>query len=320
MIRLFVFDLQRFAYTDRDDSNYMGELFLIGTSAQKTPFLSMIGGLTGGGKSTKSFQFPLAQPYALQAASQDTQSEATSAAAGTPVTTVRGQDYNVVQIMKKDVEVSKAKQSTTGEFGGIQVIGDQPVTDELSFQKGVQLLQLAVDVEYSFLNGAFVDVGTSATNQTTRGIISATTTNTVAAGGADLSKALVDSLLVEMATQGSVFINPVVFCGAFQKQMFSDIYGFAPTDRNVGGLNIKQVETDFASLGIVYAPEMPAATLLIADLAVCSPMFCMHEGNAVSFTPTAIVAAKEGGFFYTQIGLDYGPEEYHGTITGLSTS
>jgi len=30
--------------------------------------------------------------------------------------------------------------------------------------------------------------------------------------------------------------------------------------------------------------------------------------------------AAEKGHVYGQIGLDYGPEEFHGTITGLATS
>ncbi len=53
------------AYTDRADVNYLGNLFLIG--ANQTPFLNMIGGLTGG-KSYNSFQFPLAQPWSLSTA------------------------------------------------------------------------------------------------------------------------------------------------------------------------------------------------------------------------------------------------------------
>ncbi len=305
------------AYTDREDLNYLGDLFLIG--ANQTPFLNMIGGLSGG-KSYKSFQFPLAQPWALSAASQNTQSEATSAAAGTPTTITRAQDYNTAQIMKYDVEVSYAKQSTTGEFSGIQVDGNQPVQDELAFQKTGQLRQMAIDVEYSFLQGTFVDVSGAATNQTTRGIIEGTATNAVAAGAGALSKDMIQELLRDMAGTGSQFINPVIFVNAFQKQALSDIYGYAPTDRNVGGVNIKTIETDFAVLGVVYAPQMATDTLQIAEMSVCSPVFVPYNGQAISYTDTAVSAAKKGGFWYTQVGLDYGPEEYHGKITGLATS
>jgi len=306
------------AYTDREDLNYLGDLFLIG--ANQTPFLNMIGGMSGG-KSYKHFQFPLAQPWALSAASQDTQSETTSAAAGTPTTITRAQDYNTAQIMKYDVATTYAKQSTSGEFSGIQVIGpNQPVSDELAFQKAGALRQMAIDIEYSFLRGSFVDVSGAATNQKTRGIIEGTSTNAVAAGGGALSKDMIQELLRDMATNGSQFVNPVIFVNAFQKQALSDIYGYAPTDRNVGGVNIKQIETDFAMLGVVYAPQMTTSVLQIADMSVCSPVFVPYEGQAVSFTDTAVTAAKKGGFWYTQVGLDYGPEEYHGKITGLATS
>ena len=305
------------AYTDRADANYLGDLFLIG--ANQTPFLNMIGGLTGG-KSYKSFQFPLAQPWSLSGASQNTQSEAVAAAAGTPTTITRAQDYNVCQIMKYDVEVSFAKQSTSGEFSGLQIEGDQPVKDELAFQKSGAMAQMAIDVEYSFLQGTFTDSSVPATDQQTRGIIAGTTTNAVAAGSDDLSKTLIQELLVDMATNGSKFINPVFFVNAFQKQALSDIYGYAPTDRNIGGVNVRQIETDFATFGVVYAPYMTTSVLLAADLSVCSPVFVPYNGQAISYTDTGMTAAAKGGFFYTQIGLDYGPEEYHGKITGLTTS
>ena len=305
------------AYTDRADANYLGDLFLIG--ANQTPFLNMIGGLSGG-KSYNSFNFPVAQPWSLSAASQNAQSEAVAAAAGMPTTITRAQNYNVAQIMKYDVATSYAKQSTTGEYSGIQVIGNQPVQDELAFQKAGAFRQMAVDVEYSFLQGAYVASSVPATEQTTRGIIAATSTNEVAAGATDLDKDLIQELLRTMAAAGSQFANPVIFVNAFQKQQLSDVYGYAPEDRNIGGVNIKQIETDFAMLGIVYAPQMATDTMLIADLSVCAPVFVPYEGQAVSWTDTAVVAAQKGGFFYTQIGLDYGPEEYHGKITGLTTS
>jgi len=305
------------AYTDREDANYVGQLFSIG--AHQTPFLNMIGGLNGG-RVVSSFLFPVAQPYALSGASQDTQSEATAAAEGTPVTVTRGQDYNTCQIMKKDAEVSYAKQSTPGDFAGIQVVGNQPVQDELSFQKAVQLRQLAIDVEYSFFKGAYVAPNAASTNQTTRGIEAAIATNSVAAGSTDLTKAWIDEVLRTMAANGAEFVNMIAYMNAFQKQMMSDIYGFAPTDRNVGGLNIKQVETDFCMLGIVYAPQATTSVVDIVDIAFCRPVFCPYKGQRISWTDKGPIAAKKGGFWYTQVGLDYGPEEYHGEITGLNTS
>ncbi len=306
--------------------NYTGELFLIG--ANQTPFLNMIGGLQGGAiRTVADFEFPLAQPWALEAASQPAITETASLTAPDPWTYVRDQDINTVQIFQRQVSVSYAKQSVTGQVtadattGLVDITGVQPVQNERDFQISAHMRQIAVNVDYTFLNGAYQKATSAAVAAKSRGIITAATTNTVAAAAATLSKALVDELLREMATNGSEFINTVIFVNAFQKQKISDIYGFAPQDRNVGGFNINQIETDFAILGIVWAPNVPTDTLLIADLSVCSPVFLpVPDKGVLFFEELSKTGASEKGQIYGQIGLDYGPEEYHGTITGLATS
>ena len=305
--------------------NYTGELYLIG--ANQTPFLNMIGGLQGGNIRTVSdFQYPLAQPWALESASQPAITETVSLTAPNPWTYVRGQDVNTCQIWQRQVSVSYAKQSVTGQVTadattGLVALDNQPVQNELDFQITAHMRQVALDVDYTFLNGAYQQATSAAVAAKTRGVITGASTNTVAAGSAALSKALIDQLLRTMAANGSEFINPVLFVNAFQKQAISNIYGYAPEDRNVGGYNIKQIETDFAILGIVWAPNVPAATLLVADLAFCAPVFLPVPDKGVLFyEELSKTGASEKGQIYGQIGLDYGPEEYHGTITGLATS
>jgi len=296
--------------------------------ANQTPYLNMIGGLQGGTvRTVGDFQFPLAQPWALEAASQPAISETTSLTAPTPWTYVRGQDVNTVQIWQRQVSVSYAKQSVTGQVtadattGLVDISDTQPVQNERDFQIMAHMRQLSLDIDYTFLNGAYAQATDAATAAKSRGIITAATTNTVAAGGATLDKALIDQLLRTMAANGSEFLQTVIFVNAFQKQKISDIYGYAPEDRNVGGVNIKQIETDFAILGIVWAPNVPAATMLIADLAVCAPVFLpVPEKGVLFYEELSKTGASEKGQIYGQIGLDYGPEEYHGTITGLATS
>jgi len=305
--------------------NYTGELFMIG--ANQTPFLNMIGGLQGGlVKTVSAFQFPLAQPWALEAADQPAITETDSLAAPAPWTYVRAQDVNTVQIWQRQVSVSYVKQSVSGALnidgttGLIDMTGDQPVQNERDFQIMAHMRQLSLDIDWTFLQGAYAQATSAIVAPLSRGIITACLTNTVGAVAANLSKALIDQLLRTMAANGAEFLNPVIFVNAYQKQMISDIYGYAPEDRNIGGYNIKQVETDFAILGIVWAPNMPAATLLIADLAVCSPVFLPVPDKGVLFyEELSKVGASEVGQIYGQIGLDYGPEEYHGTITNLAT-
>jgi hypothetical protein len=102
--------------------------------------------------------------------------------------------------------------------------------------------------------------------------------------------------------------------------MLSDIYGYAPTDRMVGGVNIEEVVTDFGKVGIKYNPQMPTDEIYLVEMSVCKPVFCPANGQAISDTPVAVTTAQKGGFLYAQVGLDYGAEEYHGSITGLATA
>jgi len=296
--------------------------------ANQTPFLNMVGGLQGGSvRTVGDFQFPLAQPWALEAASQPAITETDSLTAPNPWTYVRGQDVNTVQIWQRQISVSYAKQSVSGQVtadattGLVDIRDDQPVQNERDFQIMAHMRQLSLNIDYTFLNGAYNQATDAVTAAKTRGVITAATTNTVAAAAATLSKALIDQLLRTMAANGAEFLNTVIFVNAFQKQKVSDIYGYAPEDRNIGGYNIKQIETDFAILGIVWAPNVPAATLLIADLAVCSPVFLPVPDKGVLFyEELSKTGASEKGQIYGQIGIDYGPEEYHGTITNLATS
>lgn len=305
--------------------NYVGELYLLG--ANQTPFLNMIGGLAGGRIWTvSSMEFPVAQPWALEAAAQPAITETASLTAPTAWTYVRGRDVNTCQIHQKAISVSYVKQSVTGVVEGFTttnqtMLGTQPVQNEKDFQIAAAMKQIAIDVEYTFLAGAYqlaINAGVAAK---TRGIVTACSTNTVAAGSAQLAKSHIDTLLRTMADNGAVFSNMVLFCGAYQKQKLSDLYGYAPEDRNVGGVNIKQIETDFAMLGIVWAPKITTSVVLVADLSVCRPVFCpVPDKGVLFFEELAKTGASEAGQIYGQIGLDYGPEEYHGTITGLATS
>ncbi|MFA5423357.1 MAG: DUF5309 family protein [Phycisphaerae bacterium] len=309
------------AYTDREDLNYLGQLYLVG--ANQTPFLNMIGGLTGGAKTSASFNFPLAQTWAARAGDQSTavKSEATSITDVNAITYTRTQDFNTCQIMKYPYEVSFAKQSTYGEISGVAIAnGDQPVRDELAFQRAAAMKQLAIDLEFSGFQGHYVEQSVSSTVATTRGLIEACEANTVPAGTVALTLAHINALLLEMSANGAEFENMVLFCNGFQKQAISNLFGYAPEDRNVGGVNVKQLETDFCQLGVVWAPQMKTDTILVADMAKVSLVFCPWKGQLIADVPEAVTTAKEGGFLYTQVGLDYGPEEMHGTITGLTTS
>ena len=301
-----------------DLPNYVGELFNV--TPNDTPFLSAIGGMTGG-KSVTSKQFTW-QTVDNAAAAQTAVVEGAD-----PVYAerTRSEVTNVTQIMQYGVNVSYTKQAATGNLSGESIIGNQPVQDELAFQLDMAMKRAARDIEFSFLQGTYVADTDISTARKTRGLLEAISTNEVAAAAAALDQAKVEDALKQMADSGAPFEMPVIMANSFQKQKLSSIYSsalaLAPRDRNIGGVNITTIETDFGEVGIVYDRHLPADDVIIVDLAFCKPVFLDIPGKGHFFVePLAQSGASYKFQVYGEIGLEYGPEQFHAKITNLSTS
>lgn len=310
------------AYTDRDDAAYRGLLYVVGQN--RTPTLNLIGGMNPG-KIVNSFLFPLTRSYTLDAASQDVTSETLAAAAGTAKTYTMAQAYNAVQIHKIDVAVTYAKESTSAEFSGLNVDGQFTPVDTMGEQKMMSLKQLARNINYSFINGTYVDPAASATVGKTRGLLEAISTNAVAAGSVNLSTALFDEViraLADDAEGGQI----VIITGMFHKQELNALYGFAEQSMTIGRLDLNYLITELGNMPVVFDPDMPVGSMAFVDIAACQPVFVpftsKNDGNkyTVNFEKEYLQGALTGGFFYTQVGLDYGYETQHAKITGLATS
>ena len=301
--------------------NYSGELF---TAAHtQTPFLTMIGGLTQGGMTTTNHEFPTSSEYDLPAPKQPEISEADSETAPTASHVARDQKKNVTQIFHEAVNISYQKLSNAGRLQGINTAGQQNnAPSERDFQIARKLEIIARDVEYSFLNGEYQDPTDETVPAKTRGMFELVEDagQTVDAASGQLEKDMIQQLLRDMATGGAAFSNMVLFTNAFNKQKVTEIYGYAPEDRNVGGLNIQQIETDFAQIGVVYDPHVPVNKILIADMSVIAPVFQpVPEKGVLFYEELARSGASEKGQLYGQIGLAHGPAFYHGAIINLGT-
>lgn len=295
--------------------NFLGELFKV--TPTETPFLSMIGGISGG-KSTTSKQFT------WQTVDNNAASDSQAALEGAdPVfeNRTRSEVFNVVQIFQYGFELSYTKQAATGNLSGQAIIGNQPVQDEKSFQLQLKLERAARDVDSSFISGTYAFPADNDTARKTRGILAATTTNAVAAGAADLSKAMIDELMRDMVDSGAPMRSVVAFANSFNRQAFSNIYAYAPEDRTYGGVSIKSVLTDFTEFGIAYERQMPAATVGFIDVSLCSPVALKIPNKGHFFAePLAKSGASDKYQLYGEIGLEYGPELWHGKITGTTTA
>jgi hypothetical protein len=140
------------------------------------------------------------------------------------------------------------------------------------------------------------------------------------AKGAPLTKSGINRLIRKMVAAGAPLREPVILCGSFNRQRASDVYGYAPESRTVGGVNIQSIVTDFGDLPIVFDRQMPASKLAIVDMSVIEPVFLEIPGKGHFFIedkPASGSSVKQ--MLYGEIGLTYGYEAWHGVITGLTT-
>ena len=302
--------------------NYAGELFT--ADPTQTPLLSMIGGLTGG-KQTDNFEFPTAVLFDYPDAAQPSISESASVTAPAASAIARSQESNVVQIHQEVIDLTYAKLSNGGRMSGINTAGQMAnPADEKAWQIQQKLIKIARDVEYSFINGNFQKATSATVANKTRGMLElAATASTVDASSSALTVDMIKALMLQMADNGAYFNNMILFAGAKQKQAITSLYekqlGYNQSAaRNVGGMNVTEIETDFCKLGIVWDRFMPDDSILIADVAHIAPVFQAVPGKGVLFEEElAKVGASDRIQIYGQIGLAHGPAFLHGSITGL---
>lgn len=307
--------------------NYAGELFT--ADPTQTPFLSMIGGLTGG-RQTDNFEFPTAVLYDFPEAAQPEISESASATAPAASHIAREQEKNVVQIHQEVIDLTYAKQSNSGRMSEMNTAGQAPnPVNEKAWQIQQKLIKIARDVEFSFLRGTYNNATKADEANKTRGMLELCASDmgtSIEAESSALNKALLDQLFREMADNGAYFGRMVLFCGAYQKQMITNLYADQfkanmQTTQNVGGMNITEIETDFFKMGVVWDRFMPNDSILVADMAHIAPVFQAVPGKGVLFQEDlAKAGASDRIQIYGQIGLAHGPAFLHGSITGLKTA
>ena len=302
--------------------NYAGQLFT--ADAVNTPLLTAMGGLTGGGLQTENFEFPVTSEYDFPSPTQPARTEVQTLTPPNPTHAVRAQVKNVCQVFDQAVRLTYEKMSNRGRLSGINTVGQQNnIQDELAWQIDYNLKIIARNVEYTILRGAYQISTDENTANKTRGLgeaVQLTGGTRVNANSAALTRAMLQELWREMFDAGAMFMNPVLICGGYQKQAISDIYGYAPESRNVGGVNIQQIETDFGNIGVMPAHRFAVSTsILCVDMGLLAPVFQPVPGKGNFFyEPKNQAGAAEGGILYGKFGLDHGPAFALGEIYGLA--
>ncbi len=302
--------------------NYSGMLFNKGNT--KTPFSSLIGGKR---KVTNHVEFVTGLEYATEGGDQPNISESASLTAPEATFITREQKANVTQIFHESVYISYAKQSNMGTLSGVNISGQQAnPADELDFQVAAKMAKIARDIEYTFINGAYVKAANDNTANRTRGMLTAIESNVIDLNGAplrvwdvaEIMKLIYDS---QAPLNGLIlWVDPVAL---FQINADAEQNGntIVPAARDVNGISISTLLTPLGEVGIYLGEFLPAGTVMIFNPGVVGPVEqpVPEKGN---FFLEELAKTGAGAKYqiFGQVGLDHGPEWFHGKITGISTN
>lgn len=319
-----------------DLPNFVGELFKL--SPTDTPLLSLIGGLTGGmaaDATVFTWQDTLHRAPALQSVAEG--------ADATYTEQKRNERKNVVAIHQYGVELSYTKQAATGLLGtggdspatgAENILGTQPVQNEMSWQLQIKIEQAALDVELMFLTGTYAFPNDASARQT-QGIIGAVDAATTVASntygtsgdvGVDRAGLVIDGLAQALYDNGAPLRDPVMMVTSAEKLDLSRYYqqnngNIMPRSYNRFGVNITDIETDFRAFPVVLNRHMTANVLGIFDLAFMEPKFLPIPGKGHFFLePLSKAGAYDRAQLYGEIGLKYGPAGWHGKATAWATA
>jgi len=102
---------------------------------------------------------------------------------------------------------------------------------------------------------------------------------------------------------------------------YADAYGKADplAGRNVGGVAVEAIVTDFGTLNIAIDRALPADAVALVSVEEIDPVFLNIPGKGVLFEEElAKTGASEKTQIYGEIGLKWGNERAHGVLRGLA--
>ena len=301
--------------------NYSGMLFNKGNT--RTPLSSIIGGRA---KITNHVEFVTGQEYTTGGGSQPSISETASLTAPKASVVTREQKTNVTQIFQESVGISYGKMSNMGTLSGLNVAGQQAnPMNELDFQVAAKMAKINADIEYTFINGEFNKATSDATVNKTRGLVTAITSNTTAMGRKPLGLWDIADMVKKIYGANAPTDGLCLWCDAvtlFQINADAVQNGLTvvPAARNINGISLSSVVTPIGVVYLYLGEYLPAGTALLLNLSVLAPVFQPVPGKGNFFLEAlAKTGAGEKYQLFGQIGLDHGPEWYHGKFTGIST-
>ena len=302
--------------------NYSGMLFNKGNT--RCPLSSIIGGRA---KTTNHVEFVTGQEYTTGGGAQPSISETASLTAPEASVITRTQKTNVTQIFMEAVGISYAKQSNMGTLSGLNVANQQanPI-NELDFQVAAKMQKVNRDIEFTFIQGTYNKATQDSEVNKTRGLVEAVTTNTKAMSSKPLGLWDIADMVKKIYGANAPTDGLRLWCDAttlFQVNADAVQNGLTvvPAAREINGIALSSVVTPIGVVYLYLGECLPAGTALLLNLNVIAPVYQPVPGKGNFFLePLAKTGAGEKYQLFGQIGLDHGPEWYHGKFTGIAQS
>ena len=290
----------------------------------RTPLSSIIGGRA---KTTNHVEFVTGQEFTSGGGAQPAISETASLTAPDATVVTREQKTNVTQIFQESVGISYAKQSNMGTLSGINIANQQAnPMNELDFQVAAKMMKINADIEYTFINGVYSKATDDSKINKTRGLVPAITTNTKAMASKPLGLWDIADMVKKIYGQNAPTTGLCLWCDAttmFQINADAVQNGLSvvPASREINGIALSSVVTPIGVVYLYLGEYLPSGTALLLNLDVLAPVFQPVPGKGNFFLEElAKTGAGQKYQLFGQIGLDHGPEWYHGKFTGISTS
>jgi hypothetical protein len=298
--------------------NFGGELFTV--APDDTRFLSAIGGLSQGGGVVIGSPEVEWQADVIVDPNLTPALEGADAPAGSNL--ARGNFSNLVEIYHDAFGVSYTAQAARGLMAGVNNDQANPVTNEIAHQTQVKLRQAGIHWNKRLLTGVYHKPADNTTARSTRGLLNAATTNVADLNSAALTRvAVLDFLQGVFATHGIISsLQPTILVSATLKRGLTKLFvtdmGYIEQTRNVGGVAVTSIITEFGEINVMLERNVPATTLAFAHLGLCKPVFLLVPGKGFLFVePLAKTGSTDKYQLYGECGLEYGPEIAHGVMT-----
>jgi hypothetical protein len=116
--------------------------------------------------------------------------------------------------------------------------------------------------------------------------------------------------------------EPTLLCNSRIKRALTKLFItdalYQEISRNVGGVSVTRLETDFGPINLMLERSNPANTLGFAHLGLCKPAYLMIPEKGFLFVEELAKTGAQRKFqLYGEAGLWHGPEQAHAKITDV---